>query len=142
MAMNADILYIEDDDVDIESMQREFAKMEKKVNIAIAKDGKEALDMLYGRNGKPKLRPKVILLDLNLPRMNGIDFLKEVRKSFDFEKVKVFLLTGEYTTKEKLAKSELHVSGCIIKPLQYADALNISWCISASEEISRLFFMQ
>ncbi|CAM2866588.1 response regulator, receiver domain [Legionella steigerwaltii] len=140
--MNVDILYIEDDDVDIESLQREFAKMEKPVKIVVTKDGKQALDMLYGRNGQHKIKPKVILLDLNLPKMNGIDFLKEVRKSFDFEKVKVFLLTGEYTTREKLAKSELHVSGCIIKPLQYADALNISWCLSASEEVSKLFFMQ
>ncbi|KTC91193.1 response regulator [Fluoribacter dumoffii] len=140
--MNIDILYVEDDDVDIESMQREFAKIDKAVDIAIAKDGKQALDMLYGRNGKPQIKPKVILLDLNLPKMNGIDFLKKLRKSFKFEDIKVFLLTGEYTTKEKLAKSHLHVSGCIIKPLQYADALNISWCLSASEELSKLFFMQ
>ncbi|WP_392538268.1 response regulator [Legionella sp. 227] len=140
--MDVDILYIEDDIFDIEAMQHVFAKMEKKVNIAIAKDGKQALDMLYGRHGKQKINPKVILLDLNLPKMNGIDFLKEVRKTFDFEKVKVFLLTGEYTTKEKIAKSELHVSGCIIKPLQYTDALNIAWCLSATEEISKLLFMQ
>ncbi len=142
MTTPVDILYVEDDEVDIETMQREFTKMNKAVEIAVAKNGKQALDMLYGRHGQNKIKPNVILLDLNMPQMNGIDFLKKLRKGFDFGDIKVFVLTSLYTTEEKLITRDLHVSGCIIKPLQYTDALNILWCASASEEMSKLFFMQ
>lgn len=74
MTTPVDILYVEDDEVDIKAMQREFLKMSKPINIAIAKDGEHALDMLYGLNGQLEIKPHVILLDLNLPQMNGIDF--------------------------------------------------------------------
>lgn len=142
--MNAkvDILYVEDDDVDVYAMEREFAKTNKPIEIAIAKDGEQALDMLYGRKGKKKIKPSVILLDLNIPKISGIDFLKKLRKDPNFSDVKVFVLTGAYSSEEKLAASELNVSGCIIKPLQYSDAINILWCMSADEEMAKLFFMQ
>ncbi len=142
MTTQVDILYVEDDEVDIMTMQREFVKINKTIQIAIAKDGRQALDVLYGRHGHHKIKPSVILLDLNLPQMNGIDFLKKLRKGFNFSDVKVFVLTSVYTSEEKLITRDLHVSGCIIKPLQYTDALNILWCVSASEEMSKLLFMQ
>ncbi|WP_115711937.1 response regulator [Legionella sainthelensi] len=142
MTTPVDILYVEDDEVDIKAMQREFLKMSKPINIAIAKDGEHALDMLYGLNGQLEIKPNVILLDLNLPQMNGIDFLKKLREGFTFTDVKVFVLTGAYTTEEKLATSDLNISGCIIKPLKYEDALNILWCASAGEDMSKLLFMQ
>lgn len=142
MATKVDILYVEDDEVDIKAMQREFLKTNKPINIAIAKNGKQALDMLYGHNGQLKIKPNVILLDLNLPQMNGIDFLKKLREGFNFIYIKVFVLTGAYTTEEKLATHDLNVSGCIIKPLKYEDALNILWCASEGEDMSKLLFMQ
>ncbi|KTD12081.1 response regulator receiver domain protein [Legionella gratiana] len=142
MATKVDILYIEDDEVDVIAMQREFLKTNQPINIVIAKDGEQALDMLYGYNGQLEIKPSVILLDLNLPQMNGIDFLKKLRGGFNFVDVKVFVLTGAYTTEEKLATIDLNVSGCIIKPLQYEDALNILWCVTAGEDMSKLLFMQ
>ncbi|ARB93089.1 response regulator [Legionella longbeachae] len=142
MTTQVDILYVEDDEVDIKAVEREFLKMDRPINVAVAKDGKRALDMLYGFNGQLKIKPNVILLDLNLPQMNGIDFLKKLREGFTFNDVKVFVLTGAYTTEEKLATSDLNISGCIIKPLKYEDALNILWCASAGEDMSKLLFMQ
>ncbi|MGL5741571.1 MAG: response regulator [Legionella sp.] len=126
------ILYVEDDDIDVMAMRREFAKTNKPIAIVVAKDGKQALDMLYGRNGHQKIKPNVILLDLHMPQMSGIEFLKKLREDLAFAGIKVFVLTGVYTTEEKLAASELNVSGCIIQPVQYTDALNILWCLSAS----------
>lgn len=76
MTTQVDILYVEDDEVDIKAVEREFLKMDRPINVAVAKDGKRALDMLYGLNGQLKIKPNVILLDLNLPQMKGIDFLK------------------------------------------------------------------
>ncbi|AHE67717.1 response regulator [Legionella oakridgensis] len=142
MTTKVDILYVEDDDVDIKAVQREFSKTNKQVDITIAKNGIQALDSLYGRNGKHKIKPSAILLDLNMPQMNGIDFLKELRRDFHFLDVKVFVLTGAYTTQEKLAISDLDVSGCIVKPLQHEDALNILWCVYADKDASSLLFMQ
>ncbi|AMP89071.1 response regulator [Legionella pneumophila] len=142
MVTKVDILYIEDDEADIIAMQREFLKTKKPINIVIAKDGEQGLDMLYGLNGQLKINPRVILLDLNLPKMNGLDFLKKLRKDFNFINVKVFLLTGAYNTEEKLASIDLDTSGCIIKPLQHEDALNIFWCATSGENMSKLLFMQ
>ncbi len=124
-----DILYIEDDDIDVLSVQREFKKVNHLIHIATAGDGIQAMDMLYGRNNMKKLPslPKVILLDVNLPRMGGIEFLKNLRADANFNSIVVYLLTSSYNTQEKLAIKDLNVAGCIVKPLLYSDALNVFW---------------
>lgn len=126
-----DILYVEDDEVDILSAQREFQNVNSQINIAVARDGVDALNKLYGRNGQEKLdpAPKVILLDINLPKMNGIDFLRTLRADHAFNNIHVYILTASYNTKDKLAMRDLHVTGCIIKPLQYEDAVNVFWTL-------------
>lgn len=131
MDSSIDILYVEDDEVDILNVEREFQKVNSQINIAVARDGVDALNQLYGRNGQVKLdpAPKVILLDINLPKLNGIDFLRALRADSDFNNIHVYILTASYNTKDKLAISDLRVTGCIIKPLQYEDALNVFWTL-------------
>lgn len=124
-----DILYLEDDEIDIQQMQREFMKVNELLEIEIAKSAQKALNMLYGRNSENKVIPKIILLDLNMPKMSGVDFLKQLRDDTDFIDIQVFVLTGVYTSEEKLAMKELNVRGHIIKPLEYKDALNIFWAL-------------
>lgn len=125
------ILLVEDDEVDIQSVEREFKKINELITISAAKNGRDALDRLYGQNGQQKLNPtpNVILLDINMPKMNGIEFLKTLRSDSQFSLINVFLLTGSYTTQDKLATHGLHISGCIVKPLQHADALQVFWAL-------------
>jgi CheY-like chemotaxis protein len=126
---SVDILYVEDDEVDIQGMEREFKKVNSQIQIHIAQHGVQALNMLYGREGEEKIDPKIILLDINMPKMNGIDFLKEVRGNPEFGTIEVYILTGSYTTSDKVALRDLHVAGCIVKPLEYSDALNVFWAL-------------
>lgn len=131
MDSSIDILYIEDDAIDILNAQREFKKVNSLINISIASDGVDALNKLYGRNGEVKLEPapKVILLDLKMPKMNGVEFLEILRADHAFNFTKVYILTASYNTKAKLAMSDLRVAGCIVKPLQYEDAVSVFWAL-------------
>ncbi|KTD63207.1 two-component response regulator [Legionella santicrucis] len=122
-----DILYVEDDIVDVQGAQRLFKKVKESCAIEIASNGQEALNKLFGREGEKKIHPKVILLDINIPKVNGIDLLKIIRQEPSLTFIEVFIVTNAYTTKDKLATKDLNVRGQIIKPLEYGDALNIYW---------------
>lgn len=125
------VLFVEDDEVDIQSVQREIVKYTLPLELTIAKDGIEALDKLYGTNGAQKMSPlpNLILLDINMPRMNGIEFLKKIQADSEFKYIPVFFLTTAYTTNDKVATKGLRVTGTIIKPLQYEDLMQIYWTI-------------
>ncbi|GGI83257.1 response regulator [Legionella impletisoli] len=127
-----DILYVEDDEVDIKSACRTFKKVNALIKVEAAKSGAEAFDKLCGRNQEESIHPKIILLDLNLPNMDGIEFLKKLRENPEFADITVFVLTGTFTTKEKLALESLNVRDHFIKPLEYSDALKIFWALEAS----------
>ena len=126
-----DILYVEDDEVDIQDVRREFQKVNELIRFAIAHDGVQALNKLHGHNGEEKLypAPKVILLDINMPKMNGMEFLTALRKDPELRTINVFIVTASYDTQAKLAMRDLNIAGCIVKPLEYADALNVFWNI-------------
>lgn len=126
-----DILYLEDDEVDIQSVQRVFHKISSLIKIEVAKDGNQALDMLYGRNKENKIHPKVILLDINMPKMNGIEFLTELRADSSFTDIEVFILTAAYTSKDKLALEPLNIRGHLIKPLDYGEAIKLFWVLQS-----------
>ncbi len=110
------ILVVDDDDVDAEGLERAL-KTAKILNpIYRARDGIEALDMLRGANGhEPIPHPRLVLLDLNMPRMNGIELLKNVRKDKDLHHLVVFMLTTSQAEKDKLAAYDHHVAGYVAK---------------------------
>ena len=90
----AHLLHVEDDDICQMMLSREFKKAKIANPISGACDGIDALEMLRGTNGRERLsRPFLILLDLNMPRMNGIEFLQELRQDDDLRKSIVFVLT-------------------------------------------------
>lgn len=139
---NITILYVEDDAIDAEDMEREFQKIKAPLSIIVAKNGVDALDKLLGKNGQNKINPapKAILLDIRLPKMNGIEFLNSLRANPEFASTPVFIVTSTYSTEDKLAIRDMNVSGCLIKPVQHADVLNIYWCVTAGNDSAQLLF--
>lgn len=109
------ILLIEDDELDVISVQRTLKKFYTSYDLHIAHNGKEALTMLT-RSENP-IRPDVVLLDLNMPRMNGIEFLKIIRENPKLKNLHVFVMTTSSETSDRTVTEQLGVAGYIIKPL-------------------------
>lgn len=113
------ILLIEDDELDIISVQRSLKKLESEYELHNAYNGIEALEML--RNRALALSPDVILLDLNMPKMNGIEFLRLLREDKLLKDIRVFVMTTSSESADRDAAEKLGISGFIIKPLNYND---------------------
>lgn len=113
------ILLIEDDELDIISVGRSLKKMESEYALHTAYNGIEALNML--KNPELPFTPDVILLDLNMPKMNGIEFLRVLREDEDLKHIKVFIMTTSSESSDREETEQLGISGYIIKPLNYND---------------------
>ncbi len=110
------ILIVDDDDVDRKGLRRALKQMRLANPIAEAHDGLEALALLRGGDGRGPLQPPfIILLDLNMPRMNGIEFLDEIRADPALQTAVVFVLTTSMDEKDRLAAHRRNVAGYIIK---------------------------
>lgn len=129
------ILLVEDDEVDTMNVQRAFRKTNISNPLFHAENGLEALDMLRGSGGVEKLipKPRIILLDLNMPRMNGIEFLRELRADPELHDISVVVLTTSNEERDKVAAYNLNVAGYILKPVEpekFIEAigtLNLYW---------------
>ena len=117
----ASILLVEDDDIDILNVQRVFKKMSYPNPLHVAHNGVEALDMLRGTNGVTRLSPtpQIILLDINMPLMNGLEFLKELRKDESLKSVSAFVLTTSSDHHDLVEAYNSQVSGYVVKPLNF-----------------------
>ncbi len=112
------ILLVEDDELDVISVQRTLRKLDIDYELHTAFNGKDALGMLKDPGN---FRPDVILLDLNMPKMNGIEFLRVLRSDNDLRNLKVFIMTTSAETVDRTTTEQLGISGYIIKPLNYRD---------------------
>jgi len=113
------ILLVEDDELDVISFERTLKKLKIEYDLSIAHNGKEALNLLT--DVKKPIHPDVILLDLNMPKMNGIEFLKAIRAEKEFQNLKVFIMTTSSEFSDRAIAEELGIAGYIIKPLSYTD---------------------
>jgi CheY-like chemotaxis protein len=110
------ILLVEDDDVDSEAIQRSFRRNKIANPIYRVTDGQEALAALRGEDGHPRLpRPYMILLDINMPRMNGLEFLQTLRQDPELQQSIVFVLTTSDRDEDRFAAYSEHVAGYILK---------------------------
>ena len=109
------ILLVEDDEVDQMAMKRAFEKLRISNPLAVAGDGVEALEYLRSINGGEMRRPYLIILDLNMPRMNGHEFLKEIRADEYLKDSVVFILTTSSDDKDLRQAYGLNVAGYIVK---------------------------
>jgi CheY-like chemotaxis protein len=106
MVMNPAInfLLVEDDEVDVKNVQRAFKKNNINNPLFIAGNGEEALVLLRGNGNAPITPPpQVVLLDLNMPKMGGLEFLQEVRKDSRFKSLSIFVLTTSDEERDKIA---------------------------------------
>jgi len=110
------VLLVDDDEIDVDSMKRAFIKARIANPIVVASDGLQAVQMLRGTDGETKVsRPFLIMLDLNMPRMNGLEFLEEIRNDPEFESSIVFVLTTSDFDRDRWAAYKNNVAGYILK---------------------------
>lgn len=131
------ILLVDDDEVDVMNVQRAFKKNNIVNPLYIARNGLEALEMLRGAGDVtiPEER-RLVLLDLNMPRMNGLEFLRELRADPELRCLTVVVLTTSDDDRDKVEAYELNVAGYILKPVTFTAfveamaTLNKYWTIS------------
>lgn len=107
------VLLVEDNMVDVMGIKRAFSQAKLNNPIVVASDGREALDKL--RDGNSISKPYLILLDLNMPRMNGIEFLKEIRNDPALRSTVVFVLTTSSAAEDRNKAYGYNVAGYIVK---------------------------
>ncbi len=117
-------LIVDDNELDVEKVERGFQRLKISNPLIRANDGFEALEVLRGSDTVTKLaRPYVILLDVNMPRMNGIEFLKELRADSALADSAVVVLTTSDRIEDVEAAYENQVAGYIVKPISRDDML-------------------
>lgn len=110
------VLLVEDDDVSAEAVERSLKKHGVDSNLVWAEDGQEALDILRGQHPTKKIsRPRLILLDLNMPRMNGFEFLDALRGDKELSSSIVFVLTTSDSDADRSSAYHRHIAGYMVK---------------------------
>ena len=133
MKSSKPILLVEDDHVDAITVRRALRDLNVPNDIVHQLDGEDALEYLRSSDNK---RPCVILLDLNMPRMNGIDFLKIIKNDDELKKIPVIVMTTSKDERDKMESFEFSVAGYIIKSTDYKKfvealkILNLYWTLS------------
>lgn len=127
------LLLIDDDEEDIQITSDLLHEQKIRVYMDIARDGVEGLDYLLKRKNKMKELPDLILLDLNMPRKNGIEFLKEMREYEELKLIPVIILTSSQSEQD-IEKSYIEGASCFVtKPVgidefhKIVNALNDFW---------------
>jgi CheY-like chemotaxis protein len=127
------ILLIEDDEVDVLNVRRAFQKNNIANPLFVASNGLEALEQLRGKM-IPRER-RIVLLDLNMPKMNGIEFLRELRQDPELKLTPVVVLTTSNDERDRIEAYNLNVAGYLLKPVTFSNfcevmtALNKYWAL-------------
>jgi CheY-like chemotaxis protein len=114
-----DILLVEDDDVDVMNVKRAFDKNHIANPLFVAGNGLEALEKL--RSGEVPQGRRIVLLDLNMPKMNGIEFLRELRNDPALAPTPVVVLMTSNNERDKIEAYNLNVAGYLVKPVAFAE---------------------
>jgi len=120
-----EILIVEDNPSDAELTIRTLEKNNLSNNILWLKDGEQALDFLKGRGEyegrNVKSKPKVIFLDLKLPKIDGIEVVREIRSSTNTKQIPVVMMTSSQEQKDRLKGYENGVNSYVVKPLDFQE---------------------
>ena len=127
------VLLIEDNSVDAMTVKRAIKDINATNQLVHKLNGEEALEYLRGQGNQ---KPCVILLDLNMPRMNGIEFLKITKADDELKQIPVVVLTTSREEQDKIESFKFSVAGYIVKPPDYKKfveamrTLNTYWTLS------------
>jgi CheY-like chemotaxis protein len=133
MRSSQPILLVEDDDVDVMTVKRALKDLKINNPLVHTANGEEALEYLKN-NGNT--RPCIILLDLNMPKMNGIEFLKIAKADDTLKKIPVIVLTTSSQQQDIIESFKLSIAGYIVKSVDYAEftkaisTINLYWTLS------------
>lgn len=137
MRSDKPILLVEDDEVDAMTVKRALRDINVTNGLDIVKNGEEALEFLRAPQNEA---PGIILLDLNMPRMNGIEFLQVAKKDKLLKRIPVVVLTTSKAEQDKVDSFDLGVAGFMIKPVDYLQfvevvkAIDLYWTLSELPE--------
>ena len=112
------LLLVEDDEIDVMTVRRAFEKGNIANPLFVAGDGVEALTMLRGAHLPADRR--LVLLDLNLPRMSGVEFLREIRRDPALQALPVVVLTTSNEERDRVEAFQLNVAGYLLKPVTFS----------------------
>jgi CheY-like chemotaxis protein len=121
------ILVVEDDPRDVELTLTALDEYKLANEVLVARDGKEALDYLYCRErfaSRPKENPAVILLDLKLPKVNGLEVLQAIRADDRLKMIPVVVLTSSHEERDMLESYKLGVNAYVVKPVDFHEFVN------------------
>jgi CheY-like chemotaxis protein len=127
------LVLIEDDDIDVMNVRRALERAHVTNPLFVAHNGLEGLELL--RSDKVPKDRRLVLLDLNMPKMNGIEFLREVRKDPALKSTPVVVLTTSDDDRDKVQAYDLNVAGYLLKPVTFVNfvdvmaALNKYWAL-------------
>jgi CheY-like chemotaxis protein len=133
MRSSKPILLVEDDDVDVMTVKRALKDLNIKNRLVNTANGEEALEYLKNNDNK---KPCIILLDLNMPKMNGIEFLQIVKADDTLKMIPVIVLTTSSQQQDIIESFELSVAGYIVKSVDYTEftqaisAINLYWTLN------------
>jgi CheY-like chemotaxis protein len=115
------ILLVEDDQLDVIDIRRTLEKMKIIYQLQVAKNGEEAVSMLESAESLPD----VALIDINMPKMNGLELLNVIRNREEWKNLKCFIITTSDEQPERASAAKLGVSGYITKPFKLNNTASI-----------------
>jgi DNA-binding response OmpR family regulator len=121
------ILMVEDDPKDVELSLTALEEYNLANEVVVARDGEEALDYLYCRGkfaARPDGNPAVLLLDLKLPKVNGLEVLQQIRSDEKLKMIPVVVLTSSHEEKDMVASYKLGVNAYVVKPVDFHEFVN------------------
>ncbi|MDP5101495.1 MAG: response regulator [Nonlabens sp.] len=134
-ARNLKVLLIEDDTIEVMKMHRALSTFEEKHTIIEADNGEKALSILEKRDQLPD----IILLDLNMPKINGIEFLTILKNDDSLKYIPTIILTTSNNQRDLLACYNLGIAGYVLKPLKYEEYVDKIYRLLSYWSINELF---
>ena len=122
------IILVEDDEVDVMTVKRAFAKNNISNPLFVASNGIEALELLRKEN--VPARRRLILLDVNMPKMNGIEFLRELRADPNLQQSSVVMMTTSNEERDRIEAFKLNVAGYLLKPVTFGQFAEVMTTIN------------